>query len=56
MPAGAGGSYYLDEMSNDYMEGDDGGKGPQRSRSFNAITPAQLAQALAAAGGGQGGV
>eukprot|EP00090_Calanus_glacialis_P044908 TRINITY_DN8063_c0_g1_i1.p1 TRINITY_DN8063_c0_g1~~TRINITY_DN8063_c0_g1_i1.p1 ORF type:complete len:381 (-),score=169.91 TRINITY_DN8063_c0_g1_i1:121-1263(-) len=58
VPAGAGGSYYLDEMSDDDMEGDDGGRGPQRSRSFNAITPAQLAQALAAAagGGGQGGV
>jgi len=52
-----GGSYYLDEMSDDEMEGDEGGRGPQRSRSFNAITPAQLAQALAAAaGGGQGGV
>ena len=54
---GGGGSYYLDEMSDDEMEGDEGGRGPQRSRSFNAITPAQLAQALAAAaGGGQGGV
>ena len=56
--AGAGGSYYLDEMSDDDMEGEEGGgRGPQRSRSFTAITPAQLAQALAAAaGGGQGGV
>jgi len=56
-PGAGGGSYYLDEMSDDEMEGEDGGRGPQRSRSFNAITPAQLAQALAAAaGGGQGGV
>jgi len=56
--AGVGGSYYLDEMSDEEMEGEDGvGRGPQRSRSFNAITPAQLAQALAAAaGGGQGGI
>lgn len=54
---GGGASYYLDEMSDDEMEGEDGARGPQRSRSFNAITPAQLAQALAAAaGGGQGGV
>jgi hypothetical protein len=37
---------------------EESGRGPQRSRSFNAISPAQLAQALAAAagGGGQGGV
>jgi len=60
LPGGAGsggGSYYLDEMSDDEMEGEEGGgRGPQRSRSFNAITPAQLAQALAAAAGGQGGV
>ena len=48
--------YYLDEMSDDYIEGDDGGRGPKRSRSFNAITAAQLAQALAAAGGVQGGI
>jgi len=56
--AGAGGSYYLDEMSDEEMDGEEGtGRGPQRSRSFNAITPAQLAQALAAAaGGGQGGI
>jgi len=54
---GGGASYYLDEMSDDEMEGEDGARGPQRSRSFNAITPAQLAQALAAAAGGsQGGV
>jgi len=56
--SGAGGSYYLDEMSDDEMEGEEGGgRGPQRSRSFTAITPAQLAQALAAAaGGGPGGL
>ena len=58
MASGAGGGrYYLDEMSDDEMEGEDGGRGPQRSRSFNAVTPPQLAEALAAsAGGGQGGV
>ena len=45
-----GGSYYLDEMSDEEME-EDGGAGPSRSQararssnSFNAITPAQLAQ------------
>ena len=47
-----GGSYYLDEMSDEEMEEDGGGApGPSRgqararsSNSFNAITPAQLAQ------------
>jgi len=55
-----GGSYYLDEMSDEEME-EDGGAGPSRSQararssnSFNAITPAQLAQALSAAAGGGG--
>merc|ERR1712013_582658 len=49
----SGGSYYLDEMSDEEMD-DDGAAGPSRgqqqgrarsSNSFNAITPAQLAQA-----------
>jgi len=53
-PEVGGGSYYLDEMSDDEME-EDGARGPQRSRSFNAITPAQLAQALASAVGGGSG-
>jgi len=57
-PSGSGGSYFLDELSDEEMDAEDGSRGPQRSRSFNAITPAQLAQALAAAaaGGGQGGL
>ena len=41
------GSYYLDEMSDEEMETEDGGqRRPQRSRSFTGggITPAQLAQ------------
>ena len=42
----------MDAMSDDEMEGEDGGRGPQMSRSFNAITPAQLALVLAAAAGG----
>ena len=48
----------MDELADEEMDAEDGGRGPQRSRSFNAITPAQLAQALAAAaaGGGQGGL
>ena len=48
------GSYYLDEMSDEEMETEDGGqRRPQRSRSFTGggITPAQLAQALAMASG-----
>lgn len=61
-----GGSYYLDEMSDDEMEGDEQGQGTSRgaarnraSNSFSAITPAQLEQALsiaASAAGGSGGV
>ena len=58
--AGAsGGSYYLDEMSDEEMEAEDGGQAGQRGpRSAGGITPAQLAQALAMAagmGGGGGG-
>jgi len=57
--ASGGGSYYLDEMSDDDMEGDDSGQGRGSAAarpSFNAITPAQLAQALSvAARGSQGG-
>merc|ERR1712013_708651 len=54
----SGGSYYLDEMSDEEMD-DDGAAGPSRgqqqgrarsSNSFNAITPAQLAQALSGPG------
>lgn len=45
----AGGSYYLDEMSDEEMEGEDGpargGQGRARSsNSLGGITPAQLAQ------------
>ena len=48
----AGGSYYLDEMSDEEMDTDDGQQRPQRSRSFTGgITAAQLAQALASASG-----
>jgi len=47
-----GGSYYLDEMSDEEMDTDDGQQRPQRSRSFTGgITAAQLAQALASASG-----
>jgi len=57
--ASGGGSYYLDEMSDDDMEGDEPGQGRGSAAarpSFNAITPAQLAQALSvAARGSQGG-
>lgn len=55
---GPGGSYYLDEMDDeDDMEDDEASgptRGPSRSRSFQAITPQQLAQALAAADGSSG--
>jgi len=56
--AAGGGSYYLDEMDDDDdMEGEEGAgtaRGPVRSRSFTAITSAQLAQALAMAAGSSG--
>lgn len=47
-----GGSYFLDEMSDEEMEEEGAGGGVQRARSFNAITPEQLAAALSAATGG----
>jgi len=50
-----GGSYFLDEMSDEEMEEDDGPAGVQRARSFSAITPEQLAAALANASGSNGG-
>jgi len=60
----SGGSYYLDEMSDEEMDveeaaqagGSNNGAGSRArsSNSFNAITPAQLAQALSAAAGGGG--
>jgi len=53
---GASGSYYLDDMDDEEQDmegGEEGGamRGPMRSRSFNAITPNMLAQALASAAG-----
>lgn len=54
-PQEAGGSYFLDEMSDEEMEEDDGPSGIQRARSFSAITPEQLAAALASASGTNGG-
>ena len=45
-PGAGGRRNYLDAMSDDEMEGEDGGRGPQMSRSFNAITPAQIALLL----------
>ena len=45
-PTQEGGSYYLDEMSDEEMDAEEGGEGAAR---VPAITPAQLAQALAMA-------
>ena len=54
----SGGSYYLDEMSDEEMETEEGGQGGRGGRAAGGITPSQLAQALAMAagmGGGGGG-